>query len=397
MGLISSQAISLDCIAQACEPQNNGLFIVRRPVWQKNDFFLTKNDMALTYGGKPSVEYRNKWRRLSIWKTLLAIEELMLNGKNYTALGSKSRSSLKRYLTQVQTQESWIIPSAKSFFKHGVLGNEWISTAGKAERLHARIKEIADLEKKHPVMKYWGFEEQYSDSLYDKKSPSRSHIYEVSGEGYKDLSSQHKCIGFINGIDNDFKWAEKNAKLISDYGNVKVKAVFNCTHNIFRDLWESFWGWIGYCTKPSYKLRKMWDQFFDGDRDPRARFLMVCHSQGAVLVKNALKHYNPELRKRIDVVAVAPGAYINPKYCGSVVHFRASFKRDIVPLPDFIFLTIRNFFFKLMKLEKSLADWNIRTVPSHRDSPLFDHSVRSETFVPYVREQVVGFVNKNLI
>lgn len=56
---------------------------------------------------------------------------------------------------------------------------------------------------------------------------------------------------------------------------------------------------------------------------------MFCHSQGAVHIRNALIDYSPELRERIIVVAIAPGAYVYKEICASVIHYRnASLLRD---------------------------------------------------------------------
>ena len=64
------------------------------------------------------------------------------------------------------------------------------------------------------------------------------------------------------------------------------------------------------------------------------KFLMICHSQGAIHVRNALLDYPPNLRSRIIVVAVAPGAYIYRKSCDTATHYRVRAARDPVPRID---------------------------------------------------------------
>lgn len=392
MSPINTQAISLECIARACAlPEDaDELFPNQRPIWQKH------HD-NLTFSSKPPIQERYKWQNLSVWETLLTIEDLMMDPGNFLRLSKENRNNLKDYITRVQCQTSSFSAYTWSFFKHGLTGKCWMSTAAKAERLQSRIIHMNAIRRNRPIMEhYQGYEEQFYEPLYDKDSPNRSRIYDITDPTYKDLSSRKKGIGFINGMNTEYKHAVKNARMIADFSKVNIRAVFNCTHGIFWDLRECFNGWLGYCTKPSHKLHKLWDKYFDS-MPANARYLMVCHSQGAVLVKNALKHYDPELRKRIDVVAVAPGAFINPKYCGSVVHYLASFKRDFVPLLDYIFLIIRNFYFYLIRSEKNLSEWNIRFVPSHVNAPWHDHSFRSDSFVPYIRESLEAFVNKKVI
>ena len=78
----------------------------------------------------------------------------------------------------------------------------------------------------------------------------------------------------------------------------------------------------------------MWNSFFEKS-SASAKFLMVCHSQGAIHVRNALLDYPPELRERIIVVAIAPGGYIYQQTCAQVIHYRNASKwRDFVPRID---------------------------------------------------------------
>jgi hypothetical protein len=69
------------------------------------------------------------------------------------------------------------------------------------------------------------------------------------------------------------------------------------------------------------------EQFFEKS-SANVKFLMICHSQGAIHVRNALLDYSPELRKRILVVAIAPAAYIYRETCAKVIHYRAEWRRN---------------------------------------------------------------------
>ena len=92
-------------------------------------------------------------------------------------------------------------------------------------------------------------------------------------------------------------------------GGHNIHAVYNATHGRSADLKECWKGLNYIATEPVRQLHKMWDSFFEKS-SASAKFLMICHSQGAIHVRNALLDYPPELRKRILVVAIAPAAYI---------------------------------------------------------------------------------------
>ena len=80
------------------------------------------------------------------------------------------------------------------------------------------------------------------------------------------------------------------------------------------DLPECLMGLDYIATEPVRQLHKMWNSFFEKS-SANAKFLMVCHSQGAIHVRNALLDYPPELRERILVVAITPAAYIYKVTC----------------------------------------------------------------------------------
>jgi hypothetical protein len=225
-----------------------------------------------------------------------------------------------------------------------------------------------------------------------------------------------KGVGFINGIQNSYNYAKQNAKYLasftgeeikvdakylhSDAGvisslfkklpefiykpaerapeilkGVHVECVYNAMHTPVADLWESWFGWWGYNTKPTRKVIKMWKKFFDENKD--GKFLMYCHSQGAIHVKHALKalsEHHPDLCKRIEVVAIAPGVYINPDLCGKVIHYVSKY--------DFI----------------HRFDWfaraNVVDLDPHEGASWLapDHPFKSPTFKKYIKESLEKFI-----
>lgn len=187
-------------------------------------------------------------------------------------------------------------------------------------------------------------------------------------------------IGFINGIWNDFKGSKEGAEYVSRLaGGYNVHAVYNATHGMI-DLPECLMGLDYIATEPVRQLHKMWNSFFDKS-SANAKFLMVCHSQGAIHVRNALLDYPPELRERILVVAIAPAAYIYKETCAKVIHYRAEWWRDIVPRFDRAGA----------KREKD----TIVTLTSDSKASAFDHEFMSPTYQRKIKEHVQNYIKAN--
>jgi hypothetical protein len=122
----------------------------------------------------------------------------------------------------------------------------------------------------------------------------------------------------------------------------------------------------------------MWNSYFEKS-SADAKFLMICHSQGAIHVRNALLDYPEELRMRIHVVAIAPGAYIYAKTCSQVIHYRnASIKRDFIPRIDE----------EGAEREKD----TIINLVSHPTAPYFDHGFQSITYRDELIDNLESFL-----
>jgi hypothetical protein len=117
------------------------------------------------------------------------------------------------------------------------------------------------------------------------------------------------------------------------------------------------------------ELHKIWYDFFK-NCPINATFLMICHSRGAVYVRNALMIFPAELRQRIEVIAIAPGGYIDPKLCKSVKHYESS--ADFVPLFD-------------MAGRQRCRDTIITLEPHPKANPWFDHDFMSPTYQRFLR------------
>jgi len=108
---------------------------------------------------------------------------------------------------------------------------------------------------------------------------------------------------------------------------------------------------------------------------------MICHSQGAIHVRNALLDYPPELRERILIVAIAPAAYIYQETCAKVIHYRAEWWRDFVPRFDRAGA----------KREKD----SIFTLKSHPDASIFDHEFISPTYEKKLAENIASYIDSH--
>src|SRR5262249_22375669 len=112
------------------------------------------------------------------------------------------------------------------------------------------------------------------------------------------------------------------------------------------------------------EMHKMWYDFLK-NCPINATFLMICHSRGAAYVKNALMSFPVELRERIEVIAIAPGAYIDPYLCKSVKHYASN--ADPIPWAD--------------KMGRDRCKDTVVTLEPHRNAIWgFDHNFMSPTY-----------------
>jgi RHS repeat-associated protein len=237
---------------------------------------------------------------------------------------------------------------------------------------HRTCKRGGDLDKTNgsglPTIKYCdGFEKMYPD--YEPSS-----VYEL---GLKEI--QNIAIGFINGVWNDFNNARANAEHLSKLaGGYNIHAVYNATHGKYPDIKECRMGLNYIATEPVRQLHKMWNSHFEKS-SAAAKYLMVCHSQGAIHVRNALLDYPPEFRERIIVVAIAPAAYIYQETCAQVIHIRnESLLRDFIPRID--------------TTGANRVKDTIMNVQSHPDADRFDHSIISQTYRSELYRRMDNFI-----
>ena len=106
--------------------------------------------------------------------------------------------------------------------------------------------------------------------------------------------------------------------------------------------------------------------------------LVIPHSRGCPYIRNGLIDSTLEERERVDVRAVAPGAYIHRDLSKSVRHYVS--KRDCVPLLD-------------SAGRERCADTIIMLQPD-KNSNFHDHNVTSPTYVGDIKGECEDYIRR---
>ncbi len=201
----------------------------------------------------------------------------------------------------------------------------------------------------------------------------------ISDLGLTELPEGRR-IGFTNGVNNSFKdYNESSTYLSSMIGGFNIHGVYNATHGLMGDAEEYIYGYQFTATEPVRLLHQEWNDFFkDGYKD--VNYLQICHSQGAVNVRNALIDYPEELRKHIDVLAIAPGGYIFQRTCAQVQHYRAAWYRDLIP----------HFDGRGSRCSKDTTT----QLKSHPDAPWHDHLFTSPTYYGVLEHNIKNYIEQ---
>ena len=191
-------------------------------------------------------------------------------------------------------------------------------------------------------------------------------------------------IGFINGVANTFLEACFSALYISDIaGEKNVHLTYAASNGLIRDVRQAAHNLYGFhATNATQLLHDSWVQYFDSEGSS-ARYLQVCHSWGAIHVRNALLMSDREMRNRIDVVAVAPAAYISRKICKDVVHYiNDDALRDGIPRID------------RKGLKMALRENTVRKVRSDPSADYMDHAFQSLTYKRSIKDGIEDYLGK---
>lgn len=214
---------------------------------------------------------------------------------------------------------------------------------------------------------------------------------EFSGKDFNCESALLKVAGkpltkgkmlFVNGVANTSRDAENSATLISKYsGGAEVTGIYNGSQGLWADLKECFFHYKFISTVPVQQLVEEITKYFE-EHDEEHQILITCHSQGAIITRDALMQLPPHIRNRISVLAVAPAAYIDRYLCGDVLHLIS--KSDwLVPDID----RAGRIRCKDTIIELDRKKWSLRDP--------WDHSFASETYYQPIRQYCEIFCEQN--
>jgi RHS repeat-associated protein len=204
------------------------------------------------------------------------------------------------------------------------------------------------------------------------KKSKRSRPFDL---GYTFHEYPGITFGFINGVLNDFEDAYNAALHISKLaGGANVHSVHNATHGVFMDLFECFLGLNFIATPPVTYLKEQWHKSYKEGNI----MLQICHSQGAIHVRNALLDCQPEIRNNVIVLAIAPAAYIYKETCDNMMHYRVLSSRDFIPRID-ILGSIRS--------KEYIVD-----LDSDVNAGVLDHEFMSPTYSEPLKNTITNFI-----
>lgn len=192
-------------------------------------------------------------------------------------------------------------------------------------------------------------------------------------------SGQYTGIGYCNGMCTTENQNWCNAEILSQMANKgKIESTFNPTNGFHHDIMRAFHSLYFYmASNVVVQLHVKWDKHFS--MYPNKVWLEICHSEGAINVRNALMCYNRDLCALIDVLAIAPAAYIDKHLCRNVDHYVST--RDFVPMLD-IAGRIRN-------------NETTQVLSAHRDANFWDHDFQSPTYGKVIKDHVQRHIREN--
>lgn len=183
-----------------------------------------------------------------------------------------------------------------------------------------------------------------------------------------------KGMAYINGVRNTLQEAISTATMLSDIaGGREVKGVYNVSFGPL-DFFESGLNLCGVATPPSILLADLLASY-----PPEYQILLAGHSQGVIHIKNATPHLDEDLRQRISVLAIAPGAMLPDDTFKSARHY-ASF-RDFVPMAD-------------MLIHGTYNHAPLYVLTPHPKASWHDHGIQSPTFSDILNQQITTHINQ---
>ena len=141
-------------------------------------------------------------------------------------------------------------------------------------------------------------------------------------------------VGYPCGICTNSTTMAENLDHLSELAGEEIYGFFDPTKGALRDAVEYLARLIipGYSNQAKERIKE--SIMKDYNSNPDKDVLKIAHSRGCLDLRNALRELPPEVRERVCVIAVAPGAYIDDHLCKQVRHLVSPY--DLVPRIDFL-------------------------------------------------------------
>jgi len=211
--------------------------------------------------------------------------------------------------------------------------------------------------------------------------------FEIEGKQYTD-----RRIGFINGMNCSFEDAKANAKHIQKFtSNESIEGVYNKSHGIRKDMLEAaVFNYQGISFNTDKLLVTNLERFHEENAsNPKAKYLLFCHSKGAIEVRNALVKLSEEVRNRAIIVAIAPAAVVPRELCYQSHNYAS--KRDPIPYGEAF---VSGWFDSnetgiSKRSEQALENHEqLILLDPHPDAEMVDHSFMSPTFHQAISDHI---------
>ncbi len=121
-------------------------------------------------------------------------------------------------------------------------------------------------------------------------------------------------IVFVNGMHADFSTCLKYAEKISDYADgSNVHLLYNASQGFQADLLECLLNTFGIRTPPVDLFLRFVTEYHR--KNPSRKIFVVCHSQGALIVRKALESLSQTIRDRLIIRSFGGASVIENELC----------------------------------------------------------------------------------
>ena len=186
-------------------------------------------------------------------------------------------------------------------------------------------------------------------------------------------------IGFICGMNMTRGEAIEAGEYLSDLsGGINIRLVPTYSRGAVRDTVTCLKNTVGLFSPEEHRLASTWMHYLNTRQDDTP-YLQVGFSRGCIILRNTLAKMPESIRQEINVLAISPGVCIDKKLCKELAHFCS--KSDLVPKLN------------SLALRKAEKQGTVVYLPAHPEASSFDHSYKSPTFSPYIKDYLEGYIS----